>query len=502
MEAPEARYLERDGALLAFQVVGDGPTDVLWVGEAAQHFDLSWTDPELHEMYERAATYSRTAYMQTRGLGLSDPISYWPTLDQQADDVLDVLDAAEMPRATLVGSLTTCGAVVLAAARAPERVSSLVLLRGFACGPLAPDAGQHGWTEEAAADYAAGWRRAMERWGTGATIDMWDPALATSYNRRLMAMLERCSAKPAFARVYLEAALHLDLVPYLPSVQAPVRVLYTPTGHEPIAAIRRTAELAPNATFYELPPTPAGASIADAYVDVWGHVKEAATGQPYEAADDRFLGTVLFTDVVGSTELLARIGDSAYRELRATHERQVRLRVDEHGGRVANVTGDGTLSVFDGPTKAVRCADQIRLDATHLGIEVRAGLHTGELSRTGRDVTGLGVHIGARICGLAEAGEVLVSTTVRDLVAGSGLAFVERGPQPLKGVPGRWTLCALAGTAVQPAPLPVERSLETPLDRAALRTARTAPRVMRVALRMGNAVQRYRARSGASELRP
>ncbi|MFN2560471.1 MAG: adenylate/guanylate cyclase domain-containing protein [Jatrophihabitans sp.] len=501
MDAPEARYIERDGALLAFQLVGDGPADVLWVGEIAQHFDLSWTDPELHEMYERAATYSRTTYMQLRGAGPSDPITYWPTLEQQADDVLAVLDAAEMQRATLVGSLTTCGAVVLAAARAPERVSGLVLLRALACGPLTPGAEQCGWTAADAAGYAAGWRRVVERWGSGETIEMWDSSLATGYNRRLMALLERCSAKPAFARMYVEAALRLDMRPYVASVQAPTRVLYTPTAHEPVAAVRYAAELIPNATFHELPPTPPGASIAEAYVDVWDHVKEAATGERFQPDADQFLGTVLFTDVVNSTPLLARIGDAAYRELRGSHERQVRLRVDEHGGRVANVIGDGTLSVFDGPAKAVRCADRIRTDAEGLGIEVRAGLHTGELVRTGRDVTGLGVHIGARICALAGPGEVLVSGTVSDLVAGSGLEFADRGRHALKGVPGRWTLSALVGTAAQVG-LPVERSLETALDRAALRTARTAPRVARAALRVGNAVQRYRARAGQADSRP
>jgi class 3 adenylate cyclase len=330
---------------------------------------------------------------------------------------------------------------------------------------------------------------------------MWDPVLATGYNRQLMALLERCSAKPAFARLYLEAALRLDGAPFVAAVQTPTRVLYAPTAHEPIATVRKVAELIPNATFYELPPTPAGASIAEAYDAVWGHVKEASTGHPYEPDADRFLGTVLFTDVVASTELVARVGDAKYRDVRAAHERLVRLRVYESGGRLANVTGDGTLSVFESPTAAVRCADEIRREAREMGIEVRAGLHSCELSRTGRDVTGLGVHIGARICALAEAGEILVSATIRDMVAGSGLIFNDHGIHELKGVPGTWPVCALA-RAGESAALPTERSLETPLDRAALRTARTAPRAVRAALRLGNAVQRYRARSGASDVPP
>jgi class 3 adenylate cyclase len=229
---------------------------------------------------------------------------------------------------------------------------------------------------------------------------------------------------------------------------------------------------------------------------VWQHVEEAATGARHSPDADRFLGTMLFTDVVGSTELLARIGDADYRALRATHERHVRLEVEQSGGRLVSVTGDGTFSLFDGPTDAVRCADAIRKAAEELGISVRAGVHTGELERTGRDFTGLSVHVGARIGAMAMPSEVLVSRAVYDLVAGSGLAFVERGEHTLKGVPESWHLYALAA-AEQPATLPAERSLETPLDRAVLSTARSAPRAMRAVLRVGNALQRYRSRAGA-----
>jgi class 3 adenylate cyclase/pimeloyl-ACP methyl ester carboxylesterase len=498
VDAPEARYLERDGALLAYQVVGDHGADVLMIGEAAQHFDLAWTDPYIHELYDRSAAFSRTAFMQMRGLGLSEPIRYFPTLEQQADDVLAVLDAAGMPRATLVGSLTTCGAVVLAAAKAPERVASLVLFKAIGCGPLAANARQYGWPADEAAEYAAGWRAVLQRWGSGATLEMWDPVLATPYNRRLMAMLERCSATPAFAQTYVDAAMSLDYSEFLPAVQAPTRVLYAPTGREPEEVVRRVAELIPNATFHALPITPPGAAIGEAYLAVWEQVEEVATGVPHQDGTDRFLGTVLFTDLVASTELLARIGDSKYRELRAAHERQVRLHVEEAGGRLVSVTGDGTFSLFDGPTKAVRCADHICRGAADLGVEVRAGVHTGELERTGHDVTGLAVHIGARIGALAAPGEVLVSRTVVDLVTGSGLEFAERGAHQLKGVPGQWPLYLLADAARRPVPLADDRSLETPLDRAALRTARTAPRAMRAALRIGNAVQRRRARARAT----
>jgi class 3 adenylate cyclase len=220
-----------------------------------------------------------------------------------------------------------------------------------------------------------------------------------------------------------------------------------------------------------------------------------AVGEPVPPDAERFLGTVLFTDVVGSTELLAQMGDAKYRDLRAAHEREVRLHVEAAGGRLLNVIGDGTISLFHGPTRAVGAAADISRAADRMGLPVRAGVHTGELERSGLDVTGMTVHIGARINALAAPGEVLVSSTVRDLVVGSGLAFVDRGTHELKGVPGQWGVFALADTSKRPAELPDEPSLETALDRAALRTARTAPRAMRVALRVGNAVQRRRARA-------
>jgi class 3 adenylate cyclase len=499
VDAPEAQYVERDGAQLAYQVVGEGGVDVVVVGETAQHFDLCWTDPYIYEVYERGVSFSRTVYMQPRGFGLSERIRYVPTIEQHADDILAVMDAVGMRTATLVGVLTTSGLTALAAARAPERVANLVLFKPIACGPLAPNAAQHGWTTADAAEYTSRWQPALDRWGSGAVIEAYDAMQGSAYNRRLMAMLERCSATPATARQYWEWFVRLDVSEVLGAVRAPTRVLYAPTSPEPEAVVRRVAELIPQASLYHLPPTHAGAAIGEAWIAVWLHVEEAATGARRPPDADRFFGTMLFTDVVGSTELLARIGDAEYRALRATHERHVRLQVEHSGGRLINVTGDGTFSLFDGPTQAVRCAEEIRKSAEELGISVRAGVHAGELERTGRDLTGLSVHVGARVGAMAMPNEVLVSRTVRDLVAGSGLAFVDRGSHTLKGVPGRWHVYALAA-ADQPVVLPIERSLETPLDHVALRTARTAPRAVRAALRAGNALQRYRARGGTERV--
>ena len=204
---------------------------------------------------------------------------------------------------------------------------------------------------------------------------------------------------------------------------------------------------------------------------------------------------MLFTDVVDSTELLASVGDAAYREMRSSHERLVRLAVDDGGGELVNVSGDGTLSVFDGPTKAVRCAETICRDAAAAGIEVRCGVHTGEIERDGINVTGMTVHIGARVGAAADAGEVLVSRTVHDLVVGSGLTFASRGEHELKGIPGSWELFAVAHAGDQSGSLPVEKSIQTPLDKLALESARRAPAISRAAVRMANALERRRARA-------
>jgi class 3 adenylate cyclase/pimeloyl-ACP methyl ester carboxylesterase len=495
VDAPEAQYLERDGALLAYQVVGNGRADVLVMGELVQHFDLAWIDPSVHEMYERGATFSRTVFMQARGVGLSDRIRYAPTLEQQADDVVAVMDAVGMQRVTLVGVLSTCATIALVAAKVPDRVANVVAYRPVVCGPLIPDAVQYGWTPDDAARYDAAWRDAFARWGSGATMGAWEPVADTPYNRRLVAMLERCSATPAAARRYMQNAFTLDGSKLISAVRAPVRVLYSPTGLEPRSAVQKVAELAPNATFHELPPTAVGAALGEPWLAVWEHVEEVATGERHSPEADRYLGTVLFTDVVASTELLSRVGDTRFRELRGAHERRVRLEVERAGGRLVTVSGDGTFSLFDGPTTAVRCAAEICASAGELDLEVRAGVHTGELERIGPNATGLSVHIGARIAAAAGAGEVLVSRTVHDLVAGSGLAFAARGERQLTGVPGSWELFALAEAGQQGDTLPAEKPLTTPLDRATLQTARAAPGLLRAFLRVGHAVQRHRARS-------
>jgi class 3 adenylate cyclase/pimeloyl-ACP methyl ester carboxylesterase len=458
------------------------------------HLDLAWTDPDLHHVFERGASYSRTVYFQHRGFGLSESLSYIPTLEQQAADVLAVMDAVGMRRATLIGILATSAPVALVAATAPERVNALVLVNPVSQGPECGGALQ-GWTKRELDDLVNGYRRVIDHWGSGGAVEMWDPMQASPYNRRLMALLERSGATPAAARAYFEWVLQQDIEDVLASVQAPTRVLRIPTSPIPEAASHRVAELIPHATFHLLPPTTRGSSMGKAWIPISDHVEEVATGTPRSVNADRYLGTVLFTDVVSSTELLERVGDAAYRQMRADHERLVRLAVENEGGRLMTVTGDGTLSVFDGPSAAVRAAEVISREADDAGLSVRAGIHTGELERDAMNVTGLTVHIGARVGAAAEPGQVLVSRTVRDLVAGSGLTFASRGEHQLKGVSGTWELFAVTHAGEQPEDLPREESMQTSMDKMVLQGARTAPAFVRAAVRLGNAIERRRARA-------
>jgi len=494
MDPVPTRYVDRDGDALAFQVMGDGPVDIVNFYELGMHLDLFWTDPDIHSLFERGTTFSRSVYFQRRGFGLSDQISYTPTIEQQADDVLAVMDEVGMRRATLVGILGTCGALALVAARAPERVHALVLVNPLVEGVEGND-DLHGWTDAEQEAFVEGYRHAFANWGSGESIGMWDPVQSTPYNRRQMGLMERCSATPAAARAYYDWIMQMDIEDVLRSARVPTRVLRLPTTPVPEAAVRYIAELLPEATFHTLPATPPGASMGQAWLPIADHIEEVATGSPHSADADRFLGTVLFTDVVSSTELLASVGDAKYREMRSAHERLVRLAVESVGGQVMTVSGDGTLSVFDGPSKAVRCAETICEESADARIDVRCGVHTGELERDGSNVTGMTVHIGARVGAAAGPGEVVVSRTVHDLVVGSGLSFASRGDQELKGVPGLWELFSVTHAGEQSATLPAEESMQTTLDTMALEAARRAPRISRAALRMANALERRRARA-------
>jgi class 3 adenylate cyclase/pimeloyl-ACP methyl ester carboxylesterase len=490
----ETRWLQRDGSALAYQVLGQGPPDVVHLWEINQHPDLSWTDPHLHALFEREAASMRSVHVQRRGFGLSDPVAMTPTLEQQADDVLAVMDAEGFQRATLLGIFSTCGVAALVAARAPERVHGLVFLNPIAQGPLSTGA-PVGWRPDELERFVSGWREVFDSWGSGASGPMWQRAWDTGYHRRMFALLERCSASPLAAQAYMEWALHIDLREVFRNVRVPTCVVYEPGGAHPEAAVRYVAELIDGAQFSTLSPLAHGSSIGEGMLPVLQHVEQVAGGSGTLADPGRVLGTVLFTDVVASTELLARIGDTAYAELRASHERQVWLQVEAEGGRVVSVSGDGTMSLFDGPVRAVRAARAICESVTALGLPVRAGIHTGELERKQLDVTGLTVHIAARVMAEAGQGQVLVSRTTRELCAGSGEEFAPEGARVLRGVPGQWELFTSTGINDDLTEMPVEDATPEPtaVDRAVVTMTRRAPAAVRAAMRVGNALQRRRA---------
>jgi len=493
------RYVERDGAALAYQVIGDGPTDIVVHLEVIQHLDLCWTDPHVHHNFERLARLGRAVVFQRRGIGLSEPVPYVPTLEQQADDVLAVMDAVGMERALLYGIFSACLPVAMAAACAPERASALVLYNPFADGLPLGTGVLPGWTAGEIAGYRVAFDELLDGWGAGLTVPLWSPAIDTPYNRRLMGMLERSSASPATARAHSDWYSRLDLTEVLRAIQVPTHVLWQETDRLPEPVVQRVGDLVPGATYHRLRGVPRGATLGEGFTPVIDFMEHLTRGADRHQYDGRALGSLLFTDIVGSTELLSRIGDASYSTLRSAHERQVHLAVETAGGRLVKVMGDGTLSVFDAPARAVRCAATIREEAADLGLSVRAGVHTGEVERIGPDVAGMTVHIAARVAAAASPGEILVSGTVRDLVIGSGLMFEERGVRDLKGVPGSWSLYALR-TVDRPAVVIDEAaSMQTLADRAALAVARRAPRAMRTMMRVGNSIQRTRLRRDAAE---
>ncbi|MFD1812269.1 adenylate/guanylate cyclase domain-containing protein, partial [Rhodococcus gannanensis] len=472
-----------DGHALAYQTVGDSPVTVAWFFEIMMHPDLMWTDPHLHYNIERGTTYSRSLFFQRRGFGLSDPVTSSPTLEEQADDVLAVLDDAGAAQAVLVGACSTCGPLTLLAARYPERVAGLVLAEPW-CDALVDDDGTvaAGWTTSQRTRFVNSFRAAYAHWGAGELAALTHPTLDRPHNRRIMALLERCSTTPATAVDHLEWALRSEYAWVLPSVQCRTEVVHQPGALFPDDAVRRVADLVPQGRCHELPPILPGTTLGEALIPVLDHVEELATGHTRPVDADRFLATVLFTDVVRSTDVLARLGDSGFATLLTAHDRLVRGEVESGGGTLVGIAGDGTLSLFDGPTAALRCAHRIHSATADLGISVRSGVHTGPVARAGPELTGMTVHVGARIAASADPDEVRCSQMARDLAHGADLAFIDLGTHALRGVPERTHLFATTNRT-RPR-LPPEPPRPTRMDRAVLTAARRFPGVMRGLARM------------------
>jgi class 3 adenylate cyclase len=432
---PLTRYARSGDAQIAYQVVGDGPLDLVSVGGPASHVDMQWEDPETARAYERLASFSRLIRFDRRGTGLSDPLAGAPTLDQQMDDLDAVLAAAGAQQIALYGAVEA-GLCAMYAATHSDRVSALVLANVSVAGGLVLNDERR----ELILDLIE------NHWGEGAFISLFAPSRA--HDERFTewwARFERACMSPAAARQVVDLNARVDLSGVLPAIRLPTLVLQLRDSPlVPAEGGRESAALIPDARLIEADGTDCyywpGAD--DPEMDL---IEEFLTGRRSQRPAERTLATVLFTDLVGSTDRAAQLGDSAWRRLLEDHNTLVRERLERFRGREVKTLGDGFVATFDGPTRAVRCAQEIVGGLDTMGLATRCGLHTGECELFNGEISGIAVHIGERVCELAGEREILVSSTVKDLVVGSALAFEERGVHQLRGVPGEWRLYALMG---------------------------------------------------------
>jgi class 3 adenylate cyclase len=434
VDIPETRYARSGEIAIAYQVHGSGPHDILFSGSSASNVETVWALPEARRLFERLGRFARVIRFDRRDTGVSDPIKDDLTLEAHAADALAVLEAVGSERPVLLGALDGARSLAALAATNPERVAGLIAVvatpRGGAA--EAPEVAQnivHGLTD-------LSWPEAL--------IPLWAPEWATDPVRRdRLVRYIRTSATPRQAERLLRLSLTSDISEVLPLVQAPTLVVRPRQSPVPEEAVREFAELIPGAEYREVAGNTAGILYVLDIDEVADLIEEFVTGTAPAPATNRVLATVLFTDLVRSTERAAELGDRAWAALLDRHHSAVAAAISEAGGELVKTLGDGVLATFSGPAQAVRCGARIIADAEIQELQVRSGVHTGELELAGNDIAGLAVHLGARIMDAADPGEVLVSRTVRDLVVGSELRFVPRGEHELKGLPERWELYAL-----------------------------------------------------------
>lgn len=482
---PQTRYAAGSGGSLAYQEFGDGPPLVM-IAPIPSHLDLMWINTDYAQMLGRLGTFARVLLFDTRGVGMSDPVDHVPTLEEQADDVEAVLDAAGVDSAFVFAMLSSTPSAVVFAARAPGRARGLILYEPYAQGPDAVEDHSEivGWDERSERMFKLYGEIVAEHWGEGRTLTLASPGLASERLQRAWGLLERSAASPTSIRAVLQASTRVDLRATLAMVQAPSIVLRKADGLPSEGMVRQVAELIPDAELRKLPASSEVDSLAAVLRPVADQPERLVTGGSSARGAQRRLATVLFSDIVESTELAARIGDESWRGVLIRHGELLRRHVAEAGGRVVDTAGDGAFSLFDGPARAIRCAEALREEVKELGVRIRAGLHAGECEFLGDGVAGIAVHIGARVCAAAGADEVLVSRTVRDLVVGSGLRFEARGARELKGVPGEWELFSLAPDSTGRVPVAADQSKTRLTDRMVLAIARRRPQLLQAAGRL------------------
>ena len=434
---PETRYAKSGDIYVAYQVMGDGPIDLVLVHGFVSHLDIGLEEPRVVRFYERLSSFARLIRFDKRGTGLSDRVSAMPTLEERMDDVRAVMDAAGSERAALIGFSKGGPMSILFAATYPQRSAGLVLYGAMARTAWAPD-NLWGRNEE---QHNARLSLIEESWGQGGSADTYSPSLASnSEYRRWIGRLERASASPGAALALIRMNHEIDVRHVLPAVSVPTLVLHR-TGDLPINVQhgRYLGTHIPGAKYVELSGDDHVPWAGDVET-LCGEIEAFLTGVSNGPEPDRVLATLLFTDIVGATQRAAHMGDRAWKELLSHHHFLVRQQLERHRGREIDTAGDGFLASFDGPARAVRCGRAIVDAVKSLNLQIRAGVHTGECELIGEKLGGIAMHIGARVMALAAPDEVLVSSTVKDLVAGSGLSFEARGTHHLKGVPGKWHL--------------------------------------------------------------
>ena len=441
MDRPRIRYARsEDGTSIAYQVFGDGPIDLLWFAGFVWHGELIWEHPGVRAFYERLGTIARVIMFDKRGQGLSDRPPGIVPLEDHAADAIAVLDAVGSERVALFGISEGGPASIMLAAAHPDRIAKLVLWGTYA-------------RVVRSDDYPAGipvdlidilGSEAAATWGDPVGLNLFAPSKVGDREfEDWWARFLRAGISPAGFEAIVGAWRDLDVRAVLPAINAPTLVMCREGDRlTPPAMSRHLAENIPDARLVVLAGEDHVPMVADDAL--FAEVGEFLTGELPDAEPDRVLATVLFTDIVDSTARASRLGDRAWGELLGRHDQLVRSQLGRWRGREVKHLGDGFLAAFEGPARAIRCAADIAREMEGLGVEVRAGVHTGECERRGEDLAGMAVHIGARVGAAAGPGEILVSGTVRDLVVGSDIAFEERGEHALKGVPGEWRLFAVA----------------------------------------------------------
>jgi len=510
----ETSYASCGDLSLAYQVFGDGPIELVFAGSFVSHVELVWTAPEFKAFFEQLATFCHVVLFDNAGVGLSDPVPKVRTLDDRAAEIEAVMEAVGFEKAVVFGLGEGATAAIVFAAKRPERTRALILTGSYSFVEAT------GWDDldrdpavlrargvaELGEDYTPSveqfarlqefGRAVRSGWGSGAALSI---SLPSVRSMRQLATFERMSASPGMARASVEVSFRIDVRPILPTITAPTLVIHARDDIIPVQGGRYLADHIPGARYLEVD----GADHAPWFTDpdrTLAGIEEFLTGSHAAPAQSRrALRTVLFTDMVASTQHAAATGDQQWRAVLQRFDEVAAELAQQFGGTVVKSTGDGHLATFDGPTQAIRCAEALRADAETLGIQIRAGIHTGECELLDTDIAGIAVHIAARILGQAGAGEILVSRTVRDLVVGSGTGFEDRGSVELRGVPGTWQLLAVdrhgapAGSAeaeLASTPTPGPRTVMRRSDRAVEVLARRTPWILRGMARLAPAAGR------------